>query len=97
MRRGRAGECYNVGGCSEWANIDLARKICDVMDEVRPAAAPHRDLITFVTDRPGHDWRYAIDITKIKEELGWEPQETFETGIRKTVEWYCAGVGIRAG
>jgi dTDP-glucose 4,6-dehydratase len=90
IRRGRLGECYNVGGRSEWANIDLAKKICEVMDEVRPAAVPHRDLITFVTDRPGHDWRYAIDITKINNELGWEPQETFETGIRKTVEWYSS-------
>jgi dTDP-glucose 4,6-dehydratase len=89
LRRGRVGESYNIGGCNEWANVDLARKICEVMDEVRPEDAPHADLITFVKDRPGHDWRYAIDISKIQKELAWEPQETFETGIRKTVKWHC--------
>jgi dTDP-glucose 4,6-dehydratase len=88
VRRGRMGECYNIGGCSEWANVDLVKTICRVLDELLPDAAPHSDLIEFVKDRPGHDWRYAIDITKIRRELGWEPVETLETGIRKTVEWY---------
>lgn len=88
LRRGQVGECYNIGGCSEWANADLAKAVCQVVDELRPDSAPHSDLITFVEDRPGHDWRYAIDITKIRRELGWEPLESFETGIRKTVQWY---------
>jgi dTDP-glucose 4,6-dehydratase len=89
IRRGTPGECYNIGGRSEWANIDLVNLICGIMDEVRPRSTPHADLISFVTDRPGHDWRYAIDIGKINAELQWEPQETAETGFRKTVEWYC--------
>jgi dTDP-glucose 4,6-dehydratase len=84
------GECYNIGGCNQWANIDLARKICQIMDEMYPNLAPHADLITFVADRPGHDWRYAIDTSKLRNQLGWKPQESFETGLRKTIEWYCA-------
>ncbi len=88
IRRGRLGEVYNIGGINEWRNIDICRLICRLMDELRPQGAPHEELIAFVTDRPGHDWRYAIDATKMKNELGWQPAETFETGIRKTMEWY---------
>lgn len=88
VRRGKVGGVYNIGGCSEWANIDIARLICGLMDQMRPEAAPHERLIGFVTDRPGHDWRYAIDAVKMQHELGWRPMETFETGIRKTVAWY---------
>jgi len=88
IRRGRAGQVYNIGGGFEEANIDIARAICQLMDELSPAGAPHERLISFVSDRPGHDWRYAIDATKIAKELGWKPAETFETGIRKTVAWY---------
>ena len=90
IRRGRVGEVYNIGGCNEWANIEIARLICRLLDEARPAGAPHERLITFVTDRPGHDWRYAIDARKLADELGWRPAETFETGIRKTVNWYLS-------
>ncbi len=88
IRRGRVGEVYNIGGCNEWANIEIARLICRLLDDLRPAGAPHERLITFVTDRPGHDWRYAIDAGKMADELGWTPAETFESGIRKTVAWY---------
>ena len=89
-KHGRVGESYNVGGNSEKRNIDVVRTICAVLDEI----SPDRDiggrerLITFVSDRPGHDHRYAIDATKIMKELGWGPTETFDTGIRKTIEWY---------
>jgi dTDP-glucose 4,6-dehydratase len=86
--RGRPGETYNVGGRNERKNIDVVRRICAVMDALRPQAEPHDRLITFVTDRPGHDHRYAIDATKLETELGWKAQETFDTGIEKTVEWY---------
>jgi dTDP-glucose 4,6-dehydratase len=88
IRRGRTGETYNIGGCNEWANLDIARLICQLLDERRPEHAPHEQLITFVTDRPGHDWRYAIDAGKMDRDLGWRPQETFNTGIAKTVDWY---------
>lgn len=89
IRSGRVGEVYNIGGCNERSNIDIARLICGLMDEIHPAdEGSYQSLISFVTDRPGHDWRYAIDCTKIRDELQWEPNETFETGIRKTVEWY---------
>ncbi len=92
LQRGRLGETYNVGGCNEMKNIDVVRSICLILDELRPQSAhvPHTRLITFVKDRPGHDRRYAIDIRKIESELGWRPAESFETGIRKTVEWYLA-------
>lgn len=86
--RGRIGETYNVGGRNEWRNIDVVRKICTVLDAIVPAAAPREQLIEFVTDRPGHDARYAIDATKLESELGWRAQETFATGIEKTVRWY---------
>lgn len=85
---GRVGETYNVGGRNERSNIDVVRVICSILDELAPKIYPHADLINFVTDRPGHDARYAIDATKLESELGWRAQETFETGIRKTVAWY---------
>ncbi|MFC0408656.1 dTDP-glucose 4,6-dehydratase [Roseomonas elaeocarpi] len=86
--RGVVGETYNIGGHNERTNIDVVRAICALMDEMAPAERPHAELITFVTDRPGHDARYAIDAGKIERELGWRPAETFETGLRKTVRWY---------
>jgi len=107
--QGRLGEVYNIGGNNEWANIDICRLICQMMDEMHPLPshassgkwqsqrassgehlASYADLITFVKDRPGHDWRYAIDASKMAEELDWKPAETFETGICKTVEWYLS-------
>ena len=105
LQRGRVGEVYNVGGCNEWRNIDIVQRICAVLDrrfgahpELRerfaqcPAArgASTRELITFVADRPGHDWRYAIDAARLHHELGFEPAEQFETGIEKTIDWYLA-------
>ena len=86
--RGRIGETYNVGGRNERRNIDVVRRICKELDEAAPAGAPHDRLIEFVTDRAGHDARYAIDATKLETELGWKAQETFDTGIAKTVRWY---------
>jgi len=88
--QGRLGETYNVGGRNERTNLAVVQTICDLLDEFRPAETSHRELIRFVTDRPGHDHRYAIDATKLEGELGWRAQETFETGLRKTVEWYLA-------
>jgi dTDP-glucose 4,6-dehydratase len=86
---GRCGETYNIGGWNEMPNLTIVRTICSLLDEMRPDPAGQYDrLITFVTDRPGHDRRYAIDARKIERELGWRPAETFETGIRKTVRWY---------
>jgi dTDP-glucose 4,6-dehydratase len=87
-RTGVVGESYNVGGRNEMTNLDVVQTICDILDEMRPSAGSYRNLITFVADRPGHDLRYAIDCSKIERELGWRPQETFETGLRKTVRWY---------
>jgi dTDP-glucose 4,6-dehydratase len=86
--RGRVGETYNVGGRNERRNIDVVREICSVLDELAPANRPREELIEFVTDRPGHDARYAIDATRLETELGWHAQENFDTGIRKTVRWY---------
>jgi dTDP-glucose 4,6-dehydratase len=86
--KGRPGETYNVGGRNERRNIDVVRRICAVLDECAPSGAPHDRLISFVTDRPGHDARYAIDATRLETELGWRAQETFDTGIAKTVRWY---------
>ena len=89
VERGRVGHSYNVGGSCERTNIEVVRAICALMDELSPdAIGPRERLIEFVSDRPGHDLRYAIDSRKIYRELGWRPQETFETGLRKTVEWY---------
>ena len=87
--RGRTGQSYNVGGNCEKSNISVVRSICSLIDEFSPdLVGPRERLITFVADRPGHDLRYAIDARKIRQELGWQPQEIFETGLRKTVEWY---------
>ena len=91
LARGQVGETYNVGGWNEKRNIEIVQSICALLDELRPDAnGPYRRLIAFVTDRPGHDRRYAIDARKLERELGWRPAETFETGLRKTVEWYLA-------
>jgi dTDP-glucose 4,6-dehydratase len=89
---GEVGETYNIGGHNEKTNLEVVQAICDLLDELVPAAGTRRELITFVTDRPGHDQRYAIDAGKIERELGWKPQETFETGLRKTVQWYLDNV-----
>jgi dTDP-glucose 4,6-dehydratase len=88
IENGKLGETYNIGGNNEWANIDIVKIICAAFDELYPEKKPHSNLITFVKDRPGHDWRYAIDTTKIKRELNWSPEETFESGIKKTIEFY---------
>ena len=90
LRDGRVGETYNIGGRCEHENLTVVRMICDILDEARPDAVDgrHRDLITFVEDRPGHDWRYAIDPGKIEGELGWTPSVDFEEGLRRTVQWY---------
>ncbi|MDB5848350.1 MAG: dTDP-glucose 4,6-dehydratase [Rhodoferax sp.] len=92
LEGGRLGETYNVGGWNEKPNIDIVNTVCALLDELRPKAdgKSYRDQITYVTDRPGHDRRYAIDARKLERELGWKPAETFDTGIRKTVEWYLA-------
>ena len=92
VTEGKVGETYNIGGHNEKANIDVVRTICQLLEELVPnkpkGVVKYEDLITYVKDRPGHDVRYAIDAAKIGRELGWKPQETFESGIRKTVEWY---------
>ena len=90
LERGRLGETYNIGGWNEKTNLEVVDAICTILDELRPQGAPHARLKTYVPDRPGHDKRYAIDAGKIERELGWKPQETFETGLRKTVEWYLS-------
>ena len=109
LERGEIGRSYNIGGENEARNIDLVRTICAEMDRLRPDSAPHDALISFVTDRPGHDRRYAIDPTRIRTELGWRPSVTVQEGLRRTVEWYLAhqdwwrpllerqGVGERLG
>jgi dTDP-glucose 4,6-dehydratase len=88
VREGKVGETYNIGGHNEKQNIEVVHTICDILQQLRPQAVHYRELITHVTDRPGHDLRYAIDASKIQKELGWVPEETFESGIRKTVQWY---------
>ena len=90
MRKGEVGRSYNVGGNEERTNIDVVRTVCSILDDLRPSSdgESHSRLITFVTDRPGHDHRYAIDASRIKAELDWTPSETFESGMRKTVSWY---------
>ena len=103
IERGRIGETYNIGGNSERKNIEVVQDICDVVDELRPdgVLGPRRRLINFVTDRPGHDRRYAIDASKINSELGWQAAENFEGGLRRTVAWYLENVswvdGVRTG
>jgi dTDP-glucose 4,6-dehydratase len=109
VEKGELGRSYNIGGNNERRNIDLVRTICALLDERRPDAAPHDRLITFVEDRPGHDLRYAIDATRIRDELGWEPSVTVEEGLARTVDWYLenedwwralqarSGVGERLG
>ena len=88
VTNGVVGETYNIGGHNEKQNLDVVHTICDLLDEMVPKAGSYRDQITYVTDRPGHDRRYAIDASKMSHELNWQPQETFESGIRKTVQWY---------
>jgi dTDP-glucose 4,6-dehydratase len=109
LEKGALGRSYNIGGENEAKNIDLVRMICALLDEMHPQGAPHDRLITYVTDRPGHDARYAIDPTRMRNELGWRPSVTLEQGLRKTVRWYLdneawwkplqarAGVGTRLG
>ena len=88
LQKGKPGETYNVGGHQEKTNLSVVEMICDYLDELRPAAKPRRELIRFIKDRPGHDRRYAIDFSKIRSQLGYEPEETFESGLRKTIQWY---------
>lgn len=90
VSRGRPGEKYNVGGRNERRNIEVVEAICSLMDKLHPAKRPHRELISYVADRPGHDARYAIDATKLETELGWKAQENFESGIERTVRWFLA-------
>jgi dTDP-glucose 4,6-dehydratase len=92
LRLGHPGETYNVGGSSEKTNVEVVGTICEVLDNMMPASKfrPHSSLIKYVTDRPGHDRRYAINATKLKNDLGWEPQHSFRSGIRKTIEWYLS-------
>ncbi len=90
LQKGRIGETYNIGGNSEKTNLQVVNALCAILDTKLPGRAPHSRLITYVKDRPGHDRRYAINAMKIKNELGWEPAEKFETGLLKTVEWYLA-------
>ena len=95
LAKGRLGETYNIGGWNEKANIDVVKTICQILDELKPRvdAKSYAEQITFVKDRPGHDRRYAIDASKIERELGWRPAETFNTGIKKTVQWYLDNRG----
>jgi dTDP-glucose 4,6-dehydratase len=88
LQRGRIGETYNIGGHNEKTNLEVVHHLCALLDELLPHSRPHAALIQFVSDRPGHDLRYAIDASKIEAELGWRPVETFESGLRKTVQWY---------
>ena len=95
VRRGAPGSTYNVGGRNEWRNIDIVHLLCDTLEALRPSGrvGGYRSLISYVTDRPGHDLRYAIDADRIKDDLGWMPRETFESGLRKTVQWYLDNPG----
>jgi len=85
---GKIGQTYNIGGHNEMQNIEVVQTICSILDEIKPKETKYQEQIVYVSDRPGHDMRYAIDATKIQNELGWTPQESFESGIRKTVQWY---------
>ncbi|NOT98591.1 MAG: dTDP-glucose 4,6-dehydratase [Sideroxydans sp.] len=101
LETGKLGETYNIGGWNEKTNLEVVQAICALLDELHPQGAPHAKLITYVADRAGHDKRYAIDATKIAADLGWKPQETFETGLRKTVAWYLTNTdwikGVTSG
>ena len=88
LKKGKIGHTYNVGGLNEWENISLAKFICEQMDKLHPQKQSHKALLSFVTDRPGHDFRYAVDASKIKKELHWSPKQTLESGIKQTVEFY---------
>jgi dTDP-glucose 4,6-dehydratase len=88
IEKGRLGEVYNVGGNEERQNIEIVYILCDSLDEIKPLKQSRRELITYVKDRPGHDRRYAIDSTKLQNELNWQPLESFESGIKKTIQWY---------
>lgn len=90
LTRGRPGESYNFGGHSERTNLQVVEAICDILDDIKPAERPRRELISFVEDRPGHDARYVMDTAKVSDELGWSPSRTFEEGLRDTVTWYVA-------
>ena len=92
LERGSPGETYNIGGGSERTNIEVAQALCEILDALQPAGAPHSRLIAFVQDRPGHDRRYAIDSSKLRHELGWQPKRRLEAGLRETVEWYLANM-----
>ena len=92
LNKGLPGETYNIGGHNEKKNIDVVNTICDTLNDLVPKAANYRDQIKFVTDRPGHDFRYAIDASKIEKELGWTPEETFDSGIKKTIQWYLDNI-----
>ncbi|MFN3643555.1 MAG: dTDP-glucose 4,6-dehydratase, partial [Gemmobacter sp.] len=93
VQQGAVGRSYAIGGEAESTNIDIVRRICALMDDRRPAGAPHDRLVTFVSDRPGHDARYAIDPSRIKTELGWRPSVTLDEGLARTVDWYLANEG----
>jgi dTDP-glucose 4,6-dehydratase len=95
LEAGKLGETYNVGGWNEKPNIEIVKTVCALLDELSPRTdgKPYAEQITYVADRPGHDRRYAIDATKIHLDLGWKPAETFESGIRKTVQWYLDNAG----
>ncbi|MBF0177795.1 MAG: dTDP-glucose 4,6-dehydratase [Magnetococcales bacterium] len=93
LHQASPGSVYNIGADNEWNNLDLIKKVCTIMDRVKPSGAPHARLITFITDRPGHDWRYALNAHKINQELGWQPQIPFDQGLEETVRWYCQQKG----